>query len=449
MIKVSVIIPVYNVERYLVQCLNSILYQTLKDIEIICINDGSTDGSLKILEEYKSIDSRIKVYSNDNSGYGKTINYGLEKSNGKYIVIVDSDDFMDSDGLRALYDCAETYQADYVRSNFFEYKKGQDALNSSLDICFYNKVYNALENPHLFYSIAMSTWSCIYRRDFLLDNDITMNETPGAAFQDTSWHFMVLLRAKRMIFIKDAYYHYRIDNPDSSINNPKMIFFEVDERNYMESKLKEWHIDDSKILMAFSRLTFILYKWNYSIISCEFQYAFLLKWKDELIYQKNLGYLKQEVFEKEQWEEINDILTDIEGYFKRTSKIYNIKDIYKNTINKKMYFDSFVNILQNKKYVVFGTGSVSQELVKFLAKNECLDNVVCFCETNPQKKFFFKTPVFSINSFPYEKDSLIICSTIEETQGYIVTYLRNMGFTNILSIDNRLRQKIIENIRGL
>ena len=231
-IEVSVIIPVYNAERYLPQCLDSILNQTLKEIEIVCINDGSTDKSLRILEKYKSNDSRVKIYTKENSGYGKTINWGLEKSHGKYIVIVDSDDFMDSDGIRVLYDCAEANQADYVRSNYFEYKDGQDTLNSSLDIVLYNKMCNALENPQLFYNIAMSTWACIYKKSFLIDNNIKMNETPGAAFQDTSWQYMVLLRARRIVFIKEAYYHYRIDNPDSSINNPKMVFFEVDEKNY-------------------------------------------------------------------------------------------------------------------------------------------------------------------------------------------------------------------------
>lgn len=441
-IEVSVIIPVYNVERYLPQCLDSILNQTLKEIEIVCINDGSTDKSLRILEKYKSNDSRVKIYTKENSGYGKTINWGLEKSHGKYIVIVDSDDFMDSDGIRVLYDCAEANQADYVRSNYFEYKDGQDTLNSSLDIVLYNKMCNALENPQLFYNIAMSTWACIYKKSFLIDNNIKMNETPGAAFQDTSWQYMVLLRARRIVFIKEAYYHYRIDNPDSSINNPKMVFFEVDEKNYMEIKLKEYKIIDPNIWTAFSRMIYVLYKWNYSIIAAEYQYAFLLEWKNEITRQKNLGYLIKDVFEESQWNEIDHIFNDADSYFKETAKAYSMKNVYKYTLNDQMYYDGFINKLIHNKYSIFGTGAVTQELVKLLQKKECLDNIICFCETDPSQKKFFHKSIFSIRNFPYAKEELIICSTIEKTQKCVVNELKEMGFSNILSIDNRLRKRI-------
>ena len=103
MVKVSVIIPVYNVEQYLKECLDSVINQTLKDIEIICINDGSTDGSLKILEKYESLDDRIVVFSQENSGLSATRNKGMQLSSGEYVYFMDSDDYLELNALEELY----------------------------------------------------------------------------------------------------------------------------------------------------------------------------------------------------------------------------------------------------------------------------------------------------------------------------------------------------------
>ena len=104
MAKVSIIVPTYNVENYLVECLESIVNQTLKDIEIICIDDGSTDNSGKILDEYAQKDSRIKVIHKENAGYGKAMNLGLDNATGEYIGFVDSDDFVGEDTYKTSID---------------------------------------------------------------------------------------------------------------------------------------------------------------------------------------------------------------------------------------------------------------------------------------------------------------------------------------------------------
>ena len=105
-IAVSIVVPVCNVERYLKECLDSVIKQTLKNIEIICVNDGSTDNSLKILREYEKKDRRIKVITKKNSGYGNTMNVGMDAANGKYIGIVESDDYVDEKMFERLYETA-------------------------------------------------------------------------------------------------------------------------------------------------------------------------------------------------------------------------------------------------------------------------------------------------------------------------------------------------------
>ena len=114
MAKVSVIIPVYNVEPYLKQCMDSVVGQTLKDIEIICVDDGSTDGSLDILKEYATEDSRIQIIEQKNAGAGAARNNGMRHATGKYLSFLDSDDFFEPRMLEKAYDLAEKDQADFV-----------------------------------------------------------------------------------------------------------------------------------------------------------------------------------------------------------------------------------------------------------------------------------------------------------------------------------------------
>ena len=118
--KISLLIPIYNVERYLRECLASAQAQTLKDIEIICVNDGSTDESRSILEEFLS-DARFHVIDKENSGYGASMNRGLDAARGEYIAILESDDFLDPDALEVMYATAKANDADMVKSDFFLY----------------------------------------------------------------------------------------------------------------------------------------------------------------------------------------------------------------------------------------------------------------------------------------------------------------------------------------
>ena len=118
---ISVIVPVYNVEDYLISCMDSIINQTLENIEVICINDGSTDESLKILKEYEKKDERVKVYSKQNSGQGTARNFGLENAIGEYVLFVDSDDWIDIETCEILYDVAKSKELDlliFLATNF-------------------------------------------------------------------------------------------------------------------------------------------------------------------------------------------------------------------------------------------------------------------------------------------------------------------------------------------
>ena len=120
-IKVSILVPCYNSEKYIKKCINSILCQTLNDIEIICINDGSTDNTLKILQSFEKNNSKIKIIDKKNSGYGASLNLGFSISKGEYIGIVESDDFIEKNMYESLYENAKKYDLDISRCCFNYY----------------------------------------------------------------------------------------------------------------------------------------------------------------------------------------------------------------------------------------------------------------------------------------------------------------------------------------
>lgn len=117
MTKISAILPVYNVEQYIKDCLDSIINQTMDDIEIICVNDGSLDNSLQVLEEYAQKDARIKIISQENQGQGIARNNGLKIANGEYITFIDPDDWVDVDMFEKMYNSAKKFDSDFVFCN--------------------------------------------------------------------------------------------------------------------------------------------------------------------------------------------------------------------------------------------------------------------------------------------------------------------------------------------
>ncbi len=133
-IKVSIIVPVYNVEKYLQSCMDSLVNQTLEDIEIICVNDGSTDNSLEILESYAKKDSRIKVFTIENSGNSIARNYGIKIAKGKYVGFVDSDDYINETMFEKLYNSCEQNDLDLAicKISLFDDKTGEVNNNLSL-----------------------------------------------------------------------------------------------------------------------------------------------------------------------------------------------------------------------------------------------------------------------------------------------------------------------------
>lgn len=238
--KISVIIPVYNSEKYIAQCLESVINQPLKDIEIICVNDGSTDTSLDILNEYALKDNRIKIISQAHTfrGAGSARNRGIETATGEYISFVDSDDYIEKDFLQNLYETAKEYNADVACSgvvreteneNIIQLKFNEIKVSDKPDDNL--KVSKSLPFPY--------PWNKIYKREFIVSYDIKYVE--DTYYEDLIFTPFVITKAEKLISVPDVFYHYierenSVTTSSSAIkNSDKERAFNLGRKYYNEA----------------------------------------------------------------------------------------------------------------------------------------------------------------------------------------------------------------------
>ena len=276
--KVSVIVPVYNVEKYLNECIDSILNQTLKDIEVICVNDGSTDDSLKILQDYAQKDNRIKIINKENSGYGASMNRGIQAASGEYIGIIESDDFVAPEMFEDLYNLAVKNHADIAKSNWYDYttkynqKQKFEQFNKDETI----SVINIKEKPYILNTFP-AVWSAIYKREFLLNEDLKFLETPGASYQDCSFGFKTLAMAERIILTTNAYVCYRQDNVNSSIKSKGKVYAICKEYEEIDRFLDKYNEIKNYVNTEKLKRQYFSFLWNATRIDKKFVPEFLEK----------------------------------------------------------------------------------------------------------------------------------------------------------------------------
>lgn len=253
--KVSIIVPIYGVEKYLRKALDSIINQTLKDIQIILVDDGGKDGCPQIIDEYASKDSRINVIHKKNGGYGSACNAGLNMAVGEYIAIFEPDDFVELNMYEKLYDIATKNDADIVKSEFYVFhdfldKKGRDTKTN-----WYKWKNNLYKKPSGIFSIEQhpeffffhpSIWSCIYKRSFIESNNIRVEEIPGAGWTDNLFQIQTMIYAKRICFTEDAFYHWRLRQIDDALDL-KDLTIPFLRTKTIHKWLKEQHVNNPNV----------------------------------------------------------------------------------------------------------------------------------------------------------------------------------------------------------
>ena len=264
-VKVSIIIPVYNVAKYLRECLDSAINQSLKDIEIICVNDGSTDNSLEILEEYAQKDPRVKVLSIDNKGISIARNYGIVHATGKYIGFIDSDDYINEYMFEKLYISCEQNDLDLAmcKISLFDNQTGEfynelDYYNLGVFDGFEKEIFNSDDTISFTNDIVVNAYNKLYRRTLLDDNFIYF--PPKLIFEDEIFFIKTYLTAKRISIVNEFLYYYRV-NREGSItylekenNYVDMVYIYKREREIFKEHSK---YDEYKVLLA-NRMLFLI-----------------------------------------------------------------------------------------------------------------------------------------------------------------------------------------------
>ncbi|MEE0942222.1 MAG: glycosyltransferase [Methanobrevibacter sp.] len=243
-IKISIIIPVYNVENYLKQCLDSILSQDFDDFEVICVNDGSADNSLEILKNYAQKDSRVKVISQSNNGPGNARNIGLAHAKGEYVLFVDSDDYLSTNSLSQIYNNAKSNQSDLVLFDFYQWDKLNDKcdnlgchLDTTFDKDFNNFTFTYREIKKHVLNSFFNCWFKFYKKSFLDKFNIVFPE--NIFYEDVLFHVKSILLAESISFLPNYFYNYRLSNQNSIMDDKSKIFDIIDVVDSVESFLKD------------------------------------------------------------------------------------------------------------------------------------------------------------------------------------------------------------------
>lgn len=354
-VKVTVIVTVHNAEETLRECMESACGQTLRELEIICVDGGSTDASPRILQEYQQRDSCIRIINDANTSYGHKINRGIQEACGEYIAILESDDRMKSDMLEQLYAIAETYHPDFVDGNYDAVYRvnGQDCLlpvQKYSDRDCYGMLMGKEGRDSLLKDSTGAIWTGLYRLEFLKKNKIRMYESPGAAYQDTSFRFLVSMLAESSFHISASVYSYRMDNDVSSIHDRKKIFAIADEYRHLGQELAQRGAD-AAVWTVYYKWKYAGFFWNTFRLGGEAGEQFLSFYKQELESDIEKGNLCRQHMDEEAYRN-TFLLLEKEEEFREQTAMY----AERGNLNVK-YLKRFIGTVQDRELVLFGCGS--------------------------------------------------------------------------------------------
>lgn len=376
---ISIIMPSLNVKPFIEKCICSVINQTLNEIEIICVDAGSTDGTLEIIEQYAKKDSRIRIYHSDKKSYGYQMNLGISKANGKYIGIVETDDFIDEKMYETLYGLTKGGEMDIARVSFYHF----------FDESFIRKDYSKKdlsEIPFTVYDDAYilrghpSIWAAIYKKSFLDENNISFMEVPGGGWVDNPFLFETSLCAKSIIYKDEPFYYYRELNPSSSTNDLKDLTLPMARMMDNLDVLEKYSCDDENILtesyvIIFWHIQELLNHKNFKQHENEVFKGFydVLKRVDEDIVKKRFGPEDQKLYYK-YGSPLNLINLNEDSSMK-----FNKSDFI-DIINEENFLSKRVETLENEKNELIKitdnfikeTNSIKNEITSLKNKNKKL-----------------------------------------------------------------------------
>lgn len=430
MIKVSVIVPIYNAESFLAQCLQSVTKQTLQDMEIICVNDGSTDSSPAIIEEFAAKDPRMVIIDKPNTGYGHSMNVGIEAARGEYIGVVESDDFVEPEMFEELYQAASQYDSEIVKSNFWFYWSDRgDKFQELFPDIPYEINFTPREYPEMF-SGPVFLWTGIYRRKFLLSNGISFRESPGASFQDVGFTVKVLACAKKMQLIPKAYYHYRQDNENSSMHSKGKVFCVADEFQEVWQYLSARQEIMEKVKYAVPPAQFQRLKESFGRIDDQFKWDFIARMENDFAKLNKEGFLRKEYWSEEQWDLARNFA---QSYCKGLTE------------PKKLYWmrRGMLSLLIKFSCVyIYGAGVRGKFVCEYLQGEGISIAGFVVTKNDDEPQSFLNLPVLSIESAKFDEDTMILIAIKAPGLYEAVREMEERGITNYIAVDDELYKNL-------
>lgn len=243
--EISIVVPVLNGEKFIKECAESLINQTFCDMEILFVDAGSTDGTLEILEQYASNDSRVKILKSDKKSMGYQYNLGMDNAKGDFIGFCEADDYVAPTMYEELYNAIAQNDLDYVKSDYDMFVNKDKIITLRYQVMGNSRktLYNVPFSPDDYPELIMrdvNMWNGLYKTSFIRSNNIRLNETPKAAFQDTGFVLQTFGLASKIMYIDTPSYYYRRDNMGSSVYKPDVISYVEQEFVYIFDKIKKY-----------------------------------------------------------------------------------------------------------------------------------------------------------------------------------------------------------------
>ena len=320
---VSVIIPSLNVARYIEECIDSARGQTLRDIEIICVDAGSIDGTLEIIERKAKDDSRIRIIKSDRRSYGHQMNLGFAAATGKYVAILESDDFIKSGAYAHFVSLAEKTDADLIKADYYiVLGNGKNRSFRRMETCLNRSDYGRCITPRdciKVFNARMQTWQGIYRRSFIEKHNIRHNETSGASYQDNGFWFQTMMFADRLVFSPEAFYCLRRDNPASSMLQKGKVFCIFEEYEFIKSILYRHPHLKERLAGIFRKKEADNTRAHFDRIAKENRREYLLRWQTVVRDAFERNEYDRSLFSDNGWRAIETVRDNPEWFFEADS----------------------------------------------------------------------------------------------------------------------------------
>lgn len=424
--KVSIILPSLNVVNFIEDTLTSVVNQSLREIEIICVDAHSTDGTDDIIKKMAAIDSRIKLVYSDKRSYGYQVNLGMSMAISPYVAIVDTDDIVPESMYEELYELAIENDLDFIKTDYQEFVQNENQIvlgkRVSIvdDVSLYGKIVSPRDEVGCFRDLIVASWSGIYKRSFLEELDVCHNETPGASYQDTGFTFLAYANAKRAMFLDKAYYLYRTDNPGSSIKDDKKMYCLCDEFSFILNRLKnDKKIDDFK--SVFCRMFYEKYKWNLERLSAEKKAEFIKRFSQDYNNLVQMGAFSDALLTVIERDILRKIMIEPEVFIEEAIK------------TKKAFYEM---VQKQDNIIIYGAGDAG---VKFLNGLEIENQMVTFAVTKATsglKNGLADIPVSALNDLvKYRENSIVIVAVkVAQFEEEMTRYAKELGFTNVVNL---------------